>query len=79
MSFCVFLKHKGLDLCCNLFTPKAKMERKKVTLVTEPVCEGLQFAHQHSYCWAVWNGAPGILNVTTGSTGQAVSTINQGY
>ena len=62
LPFCILLKkqtNKGLDPCCNLFTPKAKGELERVTLVSEPVWEGLQFAHQHSCCRAVWNGAPG--------------------
>lgn len=72
LSLCIHSQNKGLNPCCTLFTPKAKGELK-------PVWEGLQFAHQHSCCWAVCNGAPGILNETTGSTGQAILTISQGF
>ena len=75
LPFCIVIKNKGLDPCCNLFTPKANGELEKVTLVSELVWEGLQFAHQHSCCWAVWNGAPGDLNATVGSTRLAISSF----
>lgn len=71
-------KKQGFRPCCNLFTPKAKGELKRVTLVSEPMWEGLQFAHQHSCCWAVRNDAPEILSAETRSTVLVISSINRG-